>query len=479
MADRPDPSGGKEYVTLASKDFRVTKTYGWTANQTTYGFSLSFGTTTGLNVTTTTSYPWQVQFVPMDNIQLTTGQTYKLTMTVKGTSSGQLDGRLGDWGGGASFSIPFTTEWNDVEVNVKPTVANNFILVHVPNFVGTVNIRTIKIEGYKDKTIPQTKQEKHDTLVYAMNKWIKGMMLACGGKVKAWDLVNEAISGGGNDGQGNYALQHSEGYNSGTWDVGGDAFYWQDYMGDLDYVRQACRLARKYGPEDVKLFINDYNLEGTWDIVTKDGISASKKIWSLVNWIKKWEADGVTKIDGIGTQMHISFNKKESAQNSLKNAITGMFKLMAKSGKMVRVSELDMGYNDINGNSVPTGSMTEAQHKEMADFYEWIIKQFLTIVPPEQQWGICQWCSNDSQGGWRANTPVGIWDVNNYRKHVYAGFVRGLNGGEPTEIDNVKAEEKVDTSKGIYNINGVRMSATSIEELPAGFYIVNGKKIFK
>ena len=207
MADRPDPSGGKEYVTIASKDFRITKTYGWTADQSKYGFSLSFGISTGLNVTTTTSYPWEVQFVPMDNIQLTTGQTYKLTMTVKGTSSGQLDGRLGDWGGGASFSIPFTTEWNDVEVNVKPTVANNFILVHVPNFVGTVNIRTIKIEGYKDKTIPQTKQEKHDTLVYAMNKWIKGMMLACGGKVKAWDLVNEAISGGGNDGQGNYALR--------------------------------------------------------------------------------------------------------------------------------------------------------------------------------------------------------------------------------------------------------------------------------
>ena len=402
-------------------------------------------------------------------------------MTVKGTGSGQLDGRLGDWGGGANFSIPFTTSWSDVEVNVKPTMAGNFILLHVPNFVGTVYIKTIKFEGYKEKTVPQTTQEKHDTLVYAMDKWVKGMMNACGGKVKAWDLVNEAISGGGNDGQGNYELQHSEGYKSGTWDVGGDAFYWQDYMGDLEYVRQACRLARKYGPEDVKLFINDYNLEGTWDIVTKDGISASKKLWSLVNWIKKWEADGVTKIDGIGTQMHISFNKNTNAQNGLKNAITGMFKLMAKSGKMVRVSELDMGYNDINGNSVSTGSMTEAQHKEMAAFYEWIIQQFLTIVPPEQQWGICQWCANDnnSQGGWRANTPVGIWDVNSYRKHVYAGFVRGLNGGEPTGIDNVEAEKVIDTSKGIYNINGVRMSATSIEELPAGFYIVNGKKIFK
>ena len=482
MADKPDQTGAQEYTTVASKDFRTDKTVGWTASQDKYGFSIKYSITSGLAVTTTTSYSWEVQFVPMDNIQLTSGETYKLTMTVKGSGSGTLNGRLGDWSNnGPSISIPFTTEWKDVEVDVKPVIKNNFILLHIPNYVGTVYIKTIKFEGYKNKMIPQTNQEKHDTLVYAMDKWIKGMMTACGGKVKAWDLVNEAISGGGNDGQGNYVLQHSEGYQSGTWDVGGDAFYWQDYMGDLEYVRQACRLARKYGPDDVKLFINDYNLEGVWDIVTKDGISASKKLWSLVNWIKKWEADGVTKIDGIGTQMHISFYKKTDAQNGLKNAITGMFKLMAKSGKLVRVSELDMGYNDIDGNSVPTSSMTEEQHKEMADFYEWIIQQFLTIVPPEQQWGICQWCTNDSpaNSGWRANTPVGIWDLNNYRKHVYAGFVRGLNGGEPTEIDNVKAENAVDTSKGIYTINGVRMSATSVEELPAGFYIVNGKKIFK
>ena len=482
MADKPDQTGAQEYTTVASKDFRTDKTVGWTASQDKYGFSIKYSITSGLAVTTTTSYSWEVQFVPMDNIQLTSGETYKLTMTVKGSGSGTLNGRLGDWSNnGPSISIPFTTEWKDVEVDIKPVIKNNFILLHIPNYVGTVYIKTIKFEGYKNKMIPQTNQEKHDTLVYAMDKWIKGMMTACGGKVKAWDLVNEAISGGGNDGQGNYVLQHSEGYQSGTWDVGGDAFYWQDYMGDLEYVRQACRLARKYGPDDVKLFINDYNLEGVWDIVTKDGISASKKLWSLVNWIKKWEADGVTKIDGIGTQMHISFYKKTDAQNGLKNAITGMFKLMAKSGKLVRVSELDMGYNDIDGNSVPTSSMTEEQHKEMADFYEWIIQQFLTIVPPEQQWGICQWCTNDSpaNSGWRANTPVGIWDLSNYRKHVYAGFVRGLNGGEPTEIDNVKAENAVDTSKGIYNINGVRMSATSIEELPAGFYIVNGKKVFK
>jgi GH35 family endo-1,4-beta-xylanase len=36
-----------------------------------------------------------------------------------------------------------------------------------------------------------------------MDKWIKGRMEAYDSKVKAWDLVNETISGGGNDGQGN------------------------------------------------------------------------------------------------------------------------------------------------------------------------------------------------------------------------------------------------------------------------------------
>ena len=494
MANKPDPNAEEVYAVIASKDLTKDKSVGFKSDESQYGYNIKFDATNGMKVTTNKSYSWEIQFVVWDNIPLKKDQSFKMTMTIKGSKSGKLDGHLGDWGSnndgnsstGASVSVPFNTEWQDVEVTVKPTMDTNFLLLHVPNYVGEVSIKAIKFEGNTRPLVPQTAKEMHDTLVYAMDKWIKGMMNACGGKVKGWDLVNEAISGGGNDGQGNYLLQHSKDYNpngnpDATWDVGGDNFYWQDYMGSLEYVRQACRLARKYGPADVKLFINDYNLEGTWDIQTKDGISASKKLWSLVNWIKKWEADGVTKIDGIGTQMHISYNENSGSQNALKNAITGMFKLMAKSGKLVRVSELDMGYNNASGKSVPTNSMTETQHKKMADFYEWIIKQYLTIIPPAQQWGICQWCTTDSpeNSGWRANTPVGIWDLNYYRKHVYAGFVRGLNGGEPTPtgIGSVEANEKIDTSNGIYNLNGMRMSATSLDELPAGIYIVNGKKV--
>ena len=238
----------------------------------------------------------------------------------------------------------------------------------------------------------------------------------------------------------------------------------------------------------MKLFINDYNLEGTWDITTKDGISASKKVWSMVNWIKKWEKDGVTKIDGIGTQMHINYYENSSTLNNLKKAITGMFQVMANSGKLVRVSEMDMGYitgSYPNEKKVYTSQLTEAQHKAMADFYEWIFSEYFRIVPAAQQWGICQWCPTDSpeNSGWRASEPVGIWDLDLYRKHVYAGFVRGLNGGEPesesTNISKVDADKTLDASKGIYNLNGVRLNAKSLNDLPSGLYIIDGKKVVK
>ena len=487
IGDKPDPTSEETYQVVASKDFTKDQSAGWTSDKTQFGYTITFDSTDGMKIHTTKKCDnsWDVQFLAMENIPVEINKTYKMTMTVKGSADGKLHSKLGDWNNGEYPDIAFTTEWKDVEVEYKGVVEGSFFMLQCGDFVGDIFVKTIKFEGYKGKTIPRTKDEMHDALVDAMDKWIKGMMEACDGKVKGWDLVNEAIAGGGDDGEGNYALQHSTAYNpsgnpDATWDVGGDNFYWQDYLGDLDYIRQACRLARKYGPEDVKLFINDYNLEGVWDITTKDGISASKKVWSMVNWIKKWEADGVTKIDGIGTQMHISYYENSSSQENLKKAITGMFQVMANSGKLCRVSEMDMGYVPNGQNKgINTSQLTEDQHKKMADFYEWIIKEYLRIIPAAQQWSICQWCPTDAPdySGWRGGEPVGIWDLDFYRKHVYAGFVRGLGGDGTTGISKVKADKTNETAKGIYTINGVRLSATSAEELPAGLYIIDGQKV--
>ena len=185
--------------------------------------------------------------------------------------------------------------------------------------------------------------------------------------------------------------------------------------------------ARQYyaefgGTKPLRLFINDYNLESDWD--------DNKKLRSLIHWIEIWESDGVTKIDGIGSQMHISYYENPSTQKSKEEHVVKMLQLMAGTGKLVKISELDMGYVDKDGNTLAASSLSLAQHKAMADYYEFIIRKYFEIVPPAQQYGITQWCPTDSPGalgtGWRGGEPTGLWDQNYNRKYAYAGFANGL-----------------------------------------------------
>lgn len=472
-----------------------------------------------------TSEVWDNQFWIISSSPFSAGQNYVFTADVKADkaakASTQIHNSPGEYVDYNAFgNIDFTTDWKTISISGRFAKGGNSIAFNLSELADAntyyfdnislkVNNNEKIVNGAIDNdelgsfrmkkasgaivppaieeseytlvvphSTPLTKEEKCEILSEAMEKWIQGMMKACGGKVKAWDVVNEAISGGGNDGSGNYTLQHSEGFNGdATWDVGGDAFFWQDHMGDLEYVRSAVRYARQYGPEDIKLFINDYNLESDWD--------GNKKLKSLINWIDKWEADGVTYIDGIGTQMHISYYENKGTLDSKKNAITNMFKLMAASGKLVRVSEFDMGYVNANGQDVPTSQMTEQQHKNMADYYEWILKEFFRLIPADQQWGICFWCPTDSpaNSGWRANTPVGIWTNNTfYRKHAYAGIVRGLGGVVYSGIEELTDDFSSFDRKaaGIFTINGVRLPDNlNYSELPSGIYIIDGKVVLK
>jgi len=368
---------------------------------------------------------WSQFFVvPGGNNQLAEGDyVFYIDMAADQAASGvQLTVQNG-WGGNAqnfTAAVPVEAGRHTYKLNFPGLTASpspNYDVILKPQTANaTLDFYSLKVcKVVKLNSIPLTPEEKKDTLTWAMERWIKGMMEACDGKVHAWDVVNEAISGGNADSEGVYALQH------GTEETVND-FFWQDYLGDLDYVRTAVRLARQYGPEDIKLFINDYNLESDWD--------QNGKLKSLIKWIERWESDGTTKIDGIGSQMHISCYGNPQTQENKKKAIENSFKLMAATGKLVRISELDMGYVDKFGNSVHTADMTEEQHKEMAELYKWIVKTYLQTVPAAQQWGICQWCATDApaNSGWRGGEPVGLWDLDYYRKHTYAGFADGLAG---------------------------------------------------
>ena len=338
------------------------------------------------------------------------------------------------WGGSAqaiTVSVPVSAGRQTVKLPMPNIVGGDYDIILKPQTAdATLDVHSVKVcQVKKSNTKPLTPEEKKEALTPVLQDWIYGMMEATEGKVKAWDVVNEAISGEDKDGDGFYDLQSAT-RGTVTPDDAKNNFYWQDYLGDIEYVRTAVAAARKGfadaggKSEELKLFINDYNLETAYD--------QNKKLKSLIHWIEEWEKDDVTKIDGIGSQMHITYSMDPDKQKKNEEAYENMLRLMVDSHKLVRISELDMGLEDKNGNLVNTTDMTEEQHKAMRAYYEFIVKKYLEIVPENQQWGICQWCATDSpaNSGWRAGLPVGLWDLDYYRKHTYGGFAAGLGAPE-------------------------------------------------
>ena len=377
---------------------------------------------------------WSQFFIsPGSNNHLDAGNYVAyLDLTSSADASGvQLTAQNG-WGGSdqqLTVNVPVKAGRNNIKLNLPEVEGGKYDFILKPQTAdATLDVHGLSIcKVTKMNSIPLTEEEKKDTLTWAMGKWIDGMMEATDGYVTSWDVVNEALSGADKDGDGKYDLQHAA---TASADDKKNCFYWQDYLGDIDYVRLAVADARKSfaahngDPEKLKLFINDYNLESDWD--------DNGKLRSLIQWIKDWEADGVTKIDGIASQMHISCYADPNTQKSKKDHIVKMLELMKESGKLCKISELDMGYVDAAGKEVKTADITEEQHKEMRDLYTFVLQKYFEIIPAAQQYGITQWCATDSpkDSGWRKGEPTGLWDLKYLRKHTYAGFAAGLGAPE-------------------------------------------------
>ena len=378
------------------------------------------------------------QFFCLPGSALTPGN-YAVDVEIKSTKSGNIKMTVQNgWGGDAESrdgTVALKEGWTTARFKMTLEQGGNYDFILKPEtFDATLDLKSVTIKKIvKMNSIPLTPQEKSDTLTWAMNKWISGMMQATEGKVKAWDLINEAVSGGP-DKTKPYPLQTEA-----TSEHNPQDFYWQDYFTPEMYgpivekaARDAYAAVEGTNPEDLKLFINDYNLESDWD--------NNQKVKSLVYWIGVWEKKGKelgwnTKIDGIGSQMHISYYENEQTLESKKKAIQNMLKIMAETGKLVRISEIDMGYVDKDGKDVTTAQLEKlpieervAKEKAMAEHYKWIIEQYFKIVPVSQQYGICQWCLTDSptDSGWRPGQPVGLWNLNYQRKPAYGGFADGL-----------------------------------------------------
>ena len=244
---------------------------------------------------------------------------------------------------------------------------------------------------------------------------------ACGGYVKTWELLNEPMQDWPDPTQLKTGMKDGVDVNKDN--TQNSNFYWQDFLGK-DYAVKALEFARKHGGEDIKLFVNEYGLEGI----------GSKKLQGFLDYVKYIDDTYAQKfpnsrgVDGIATQMHVSYYLDAAKQVEFEASIENMFTKLAATGKLVKISELDMGLVAEDGTDIMTADVTEEQHRKMADFYTFIIKKYFEIIPQPQRYGITQWCQTDAPvtSGWRGGQPVGIWDLDYNRKLIYEGYVNGL-----------------------------------------------------
>ena len=342
---------------------------------------------------------WEAQFFLRFAPAAVLGEKYTLKMDVRAdvsasypTQAHVTPGAYKHWDffGTISATPTWTTYIREITVTADMATCGA-IAFNLGKTATNFYFDNITLTKYNATGSVQTKEKapelKKTIITNALDKWMSGILTASKPYVKAWDVVNEPMD----DGRP-YELKTGVGKTVAT-----DEFYWQDYMGK-DYAVTAFQLARKYGnPSDI-LFINDYNLEYNLD--------KCRGIIAYVNYI---EGKGA-KVDGIGTQMHIDIK-------SDKIKIVEMFKLLAATKKLIKISELDIGLAGVR-----TAGATQEHYKAQAEMYKYVIDKYFELIPVSQRYGITLWSPLDSpaNSSWRADDPIGIWTQQYVRKIAYS-----------------------------------------------------------
>ncbi|WP_348798007.1 endo-1,4-beta-xylanase [Flavobacterium adhaerens] len=307
----------------------------------------------------------------------------------------------GDYYGG----INVTNTWTQVVKTLKPSTADKTkFIFDFGATAATFMIDDIVITpvvaagggGTGPVIVEKTDAEKAQIIGDAMENWISKMVGHYKNDIHAWDVVNEPMKEGGSLRDGVVA------------ELASDEFYWVKYLGK-DYAVKAFKLARQHGNATDKLFINDYNLE-----------SSLAKCDGLIDYVKYIESQGAT-VDGIGTQMHISLSTN-------KDQIVQMFQKLAASGKLIKVSELDV--------RLGTKSPTLEQLANQSAMYQFVIDSYKQHIPKAQQYGITIWGVSDNEvehENWLPDESPNIWDASYKRKHAYKGVSDGLAGKDVSE----------------------------------------------
>lgn len=344
---------------------------------------------------------WDVQTSYSFAAPLTSGETYNLSFWIKGTAAGVVRPELqsASYASDGFGQVPVTTSWTQVNISTTASAADRIRLIFsYGEFAGTVYIdnvelKSAKASGGSTTVVQKTATEKTTLVNNALEQWLTGMLRVSKAHVKAWDVVNEPMDD---------ARPAELKTGVGKPNMAADEFYWQDYLGK-DYAVTAFKLARQYGNAGDVHFINDYNLE--YDL---------NKCRGLIAYVGYIESKGA-KVDGIGTQMHIDINAS-------KDRIAEMLRLLAATGKLIKISELDIGVG------VKTAQATAEHYKAQAEMYKYVIDKYFELVPAKQRYGITLWSPLDSpaSSSWRAGEPIGVWTEAYVRKLAYSAVAEAL-----------------------------------------------------
>ncbi len=413
---------------------------------------------------------WEAQCAYTFDDALQEGKKYIIQFYAKSTSpAGELQFQYqngttySSQGGYNTFSVGI--DWVKCEFTFTPAYDDaNRIILNFGKVGGTYYIDNIKFGLAKDQNaaargiqyiqasngkarkvtrasrkyyVLKSAAEKQAALEGAMEAWVSGVAKHLAEKnvvPYGYDVINEPIADGSNKYRG-----IDEGIFGGTWtedeqtmydaapveteadgltlNWGSNHWYWGYYV--KDYPVKAFQLARKYLPAETKLFVNDYNLE-----------TSPNKLDALIKFVKDIdEKNGTPIVDGIGTQMHVSLSCSDDAEKNaaniaaLKEKVDAMFQTMAATGKLVRVTELDL--------SLGTASPSSNQYKAQSDAYRMIMESYKANVPAAQQSGITIWSLSDNEAEheyWLKGQVPNLFDKDYKRKWAYKGFCDGIAG---------------------------------------------------
>lgn len=321
----------------------------------------------------------------------TVGTQYRVSVDIKSSVSGGTVRLVNQNNQYQQNEIMPATSWATYTWTLTALETSPILRLNFPT-AGVFTIDNIKInEVISGGALPTAQAAAN--IDSALSRFIRNTVTRYKEKVKAWDVVNEII----NDGTGTIRT-------SGV--TAPDNFYWAQYLG-RDFALKAFNYAKAADPSAL-LFINDFNLE-----------SDSRKLDSLIAYVNELKSKGA-KIDGIGTQMHIS-------TATSKPGIDIMFIKLAATGLKIRVSELDIRMNPNN----QAGFTASPQNlSDQAAMYRYVVESFKKNVPASQRHDITVWGVADSDS-WivtvlhKEDFPL-LFNSSYSKKPAYTSFLQAL-----------------------------------------------------